>query len=309
MARKRLQQISASPVAEGVRFKVGTVTAFAVRRENKDVALRIRRERRPLRSMLERTPFVRGMHRLVTSVGDLIDGISESAELEPQHIARGSALSKGFARLFRARPEGLVALGTAIMIPFLLLGLIYVLPLAVETFVLPNLDLARAQVNAIICAVRVMGALLAVGLIARLRLMDRLCMYRGAINKVLNAYEARPRQMTQDAAAKASRIYRRSDAAFLTLVMLVSIVAFALIRTFTLPVQVLVRVLTVFVVAGVINEPIQLLERLRPKNPLRVLLAPYLWIERMFVIEPHRQMIEVAVYAFNAARENDDSLD
>ena len=27
----------------------------------------------------------------------------------------------------------------------------------------------------------------------------------------------------------------------------------------------------------------------------------------MFVIEPHRQMIEVAVYAFNAARENDDN--
>lgn len=307
MARKRAVEISASPVAEGVRFKVGTVTAFAVRRENKDVALRIRRERRPLRSMLNRTPFVRGMHRLVTSIGDLVDGISESAELDPQHIARGSAFARGFARLFRTRPEGLVALGTAIMIPFLMLGLIYVLPLAVETFILPGYDLSRAQVNAVICASRMFGAVLAVGLSARLKLMDRLCMYRGAINKVLNAYEAKPRPMTQDAAARASRIYHRSDTAFLTVVMLVSIVAFALVRTFTLPVQVLVRVLIVFVVAAVVNEPIRALENLRPGHPLGTLLTPYLWIERMFVIEPHRQMIEVAVYAFNAARENDDN--
>ncbi|MBQ6373085.1 MAG: DUF1385 domain-containing protein [Clostridia bacterium] len=306
MARRRYEQISASPVAEGVRFRIGTVTAFAVRRENKDVALRIRRERRPMRSMLSRMPFVRGIHRLITSVGDLIDGIGESAELQPQRIARGSALTQGIARLFRARPEGLVALGTAFMIPFLLLGLIYVLPLAVETFILPNLELTRPQVNAVICAVRTFGALLAVGLSARLRLMDRLCMYRGAINKVMNAYESKPHQVTQDTAAKASRVYRKSDAAFLTVVLLVSIVAFALIRTFTLPVQILVRVLVVFVVAAVVNEPIRALENTRARNPLRVLLIPYLWLERMFVIEPHSQMIEVAVYAFNAARENDD---
>ena len=305
MAKKRLEQISATPVAEGVRFKVGTVTAFAVRKENKDVALRIRRERRPLRSFMERTPFLRGMHRLVTAVTDLVDGISESSELAPQRIARGSALAQGFSKLFHVNAEGVVALGTAIMIPFLLLGLILVLPMAVETFVLPGFSLTRAAANGIVCATRALGALLAVGLCARLRLMDRLCMYRGAINKVLNAYEARRRPMTQDAAARASRVYHRSDTAFLTMVMLVSIVAFALIRTFTLPIQVLVRVLTIFVVAAVVNEPIRALEGLRPKHPLSVLLVPYLWIERMFVMEPHKQMVEVAVYAFNAAREND----
>ena len=271
------------------------------------MALRIRRERRPLRSAMERTPFLRGIHRLATSVFDLVDGISESSELQPQRITRGSAFAQGFSRLFRVKPEGIVALGTALMIPFLLLGLVYVLPLAVETFVLPGFELTRPWENGIVCAVRAFGALLAVGLCARLRLMDRLCMYRGAINKVLNAYEARRRPMTQDAAAKASRIYHKSDMAFLTVVLLVSIVAFAPIRTFTLPAQVLVRALTVCVVAAVVNEPIRTLENLRPKHPLALLLKPYLWIECMFVIEPHRQMIEVAVYAFNAARENDDA--
>ena len=46
MSRKKKLHLSASPVAEGVRFSVGSATAFAVRRKTKDVALRIRRELR-----------------------------------------------------------------------------------------------------------------------------------------------------------------------------------------------------------------------------------------------------------------------
>ena len=302
MAMHTMQPISASPVAEGVRFRVGTATAFAVRRENQDVALRIRRERRPLRSMLEKTPFVRGMLRLYTATFGLIDGISESAELKPQPALRRGAL----ARRLHLRVVGPAALLSAVMILLLLAGLMYVMPLAVETYALPDMQLSRAWTNGVMCAVRALGALMAVGLSARLRLVNRLCMYRGAINKVLNAYEEEPREMTQDMAAETSRVYHRSDAAFLTVVMVLSIVAFALIRTFTLPVQLLVRLLAMLVVAGVVNEPIQALERLSPKRRLSVLLKPYLWISRMFVIEPEKQMLEVAVYAFNAARENDD---
>ena len=51
-------------------------------------------------------------------------------------------------------------------------------------------------------------------------------------------------------------------------------------------------------------ENIYLLERLSAMNPLRVLRAPLMWLERMFVIEPHAQMVEVALCAFNAAKEN-----
>ncbi len=307
MARKRKLQISASPVAEGVRFRVGSAAAFAVRRESKDIALRIRRERRPFRDMLERLPFVRGMHRLVGSVAGLLDGISESSELEPQRIARGTRFEQAFARMFRIHPESLVAFTSAVLIPIILIGLIYALPRAAQVWLLPNFDLTRAGFNAIVCLIRVLGALLGIFLCTRLRVVRRLCMYQGAINKVLNAWEAdRKAEPTHAAAMEASRHYHKSDAMFVTLVALLSIVAFALIRTFTLPVQVLVRALAVLVIAGIVNEPIQALERMKPGRPLAKLLIPYLWLGRMFVMEPHSQMVEVAVYAFNAARENDE---
>ena len=42
-----INNISATTVAEGARFCIGDATAFAVRREGKDIALRIRREAVP----------------------------------------------------------------------------------------------------------------------------------------------------------------------------------------------------------------------------------------------------------------------
>ena len=305
MARKKKSPVSATPVAEGVRFRVGSATAFAVRRESKDVALRIRRERRPFRQFAEKVPFLRGMIRLVSSVGDLLDGIFESAELDPQRIAKGTRFEQRFAQLFRIHPEGMVAFGSAILILLILASLVAGVPAMVAYYLKPSPTLSRAAVNGIVCVIRVLGTFAAIWLCVRLRVVNRLRMYRGAINKVLNAYESGQKRMTHASAAMASRIYRKSDGAFVTIVVLLSIVAFALIRTFTLPVQLLVRILLMLVIAGVVDEPIRLIENLRPDHPLAVLRAPYMWLERMFVLEPHNQMVEVAVYAFNAAREND----
>ena len=298
------RNISAATVAEGARFSIGDATAFAVRREEKDIALRIRRERRPLRRAMENTPFVRGMLRLFLSVFGWLDGMNESWELEPQRIVKGNRLERRISDLFRIEPESLTGFLSGLLIPILLAGFMIGLPRAVETWVLPNFELTRPWVNGWMCVSRILGLTIALALCARLRVVNRLCMYRGAINKVLNAYEEKRRKPNLEEAEAASRIYHRSDAAFLTVVAVVSIVAFALIRTFTLPIQLLVRVLVILVAAAVVNEPIQALERLKPSNPVSKLLVPYLWLERLFVIEPHPQMVEVALCAFNAAREN-----
>ena len=44
MPNNERNRVHACPVAEGVRIQVGNATAFAVRQESKDVALRLRRE-------------------------------------------------------------------------------------------------------------------------------------------------------------------------------------------------------------------------------------------------------------------------
>ena len=298
--------IHATPVAEGVRIQVGNATAFAVRQESKDVALRLRREYHPARDAMERVPFLRGILRLVLSVADFLDGVAESAQLMPQQIVRGTRFEQRFAELFRIRPTSLVAAGSALAILFLIGALVIAGPWAMAKWVLSRFELSRTAINVLACATRVLCMLLCALLVPRLRVVNRFAMYRGAINKVLNAVPANADQdVTQAEAERASHLSRRSDAAFALEVLMLSVIAFALIRTFTLPVQVLVRALTVLAIAAVLNEPLRLLESARPIPPVNVLLAPHLLLERCFVRRAHAQMVEVAVYAFNAAKEND----
>ncbi len=295
--------IHASPVAEGVRFQIGSATAFAVRREGKDISLRIRREYHTVRNAMERIPFLRGILRLVNGTADFIDGVAESAQLQPQPIVKGSRFEQRFAELFRVNPTSFVAAGSAIVI-ILLLGLLVTAgPWALAKWVFPMWELSRPGMNAAACAARVLGGLICAALIPRLRVVSRFCMYRGAINKVENAAGGADPVRREDA-EKASRLTGRSDAAFTILVLLMSVIAFALVRTFTLPVQLLVRVLLVFIIAAVVNEPVRLLENHQQSAVCRVLLAPLRLLERLLVREPHPQMVEVAVCAYNAALEN-----
>lgn len=304
MSKYADRPIHACPVAEGVRFQIGSATAFAVRRESKDISLRIRREYHTARDAMERIPFVRGIIRLVGGAADFLDGIAESAQLEPQPIVKGSRFEQRFAELFRIKATSLVATGSALVILFLLVGLVLVGPWALVRWVLPQWELPRPAINAVACAARVLAGLICAALIPRLRVVSRLCMYRGAINKVLNSVEPGGRAR-RDTAAKAARFTGKSDAAFTVTVLLLSVIAFAFVRTFTLPVQLLVRALIVLIVAAVVNEPIHLLERALPHPAARALLALQRGLERLFVREPHEQMIETAVCAYNAALEND----
>ena len=146
---------------------------------------------------------------------------------------------------------------------------------------------------------------MSLSLIPRLRVVSRLCMYRGAINKVLNTPPEQDGQISREKAEQASHLSRRSDAAFAVTVLLLSVIAFALVRIDTLPVQLLVRVLTVLIIAAVLNEPLRLLENAAPNGFTNALLAFHLWLERRLTRAPHAQMVEVAVYAYNAALQND----
>ena len=295
--------IHASPVAEGTRIQIGSATAFAVRRESKDISLRIRREYHTARDAMERIPFLRGILRLVNGTADFIDGVAESAQLQPQSIVKGSRFEQRFAELFRVNPTSFVAAGSAIVIIVLLGTLVAAGPWALAKWVFPMWELSRTGMNAAACAARVLGGLICAALIPRLRVVSRFCMYRGAINKVENAAGGSEPVRREDV-EKAKRLTGRSDAAFTILMLLLSVIAFALVRTFTLPVQLLVRVLLVFIIAAVVNEPVQLLENHQQSAVCRVLLGPLRGLEWLLVREPHPQMVEVAVCAYNAALEN-----
>ena len=306
MAKYKNTEIHACPVAEGVRFQLGNATAFAVRRQNKNISVRVRRERHPMRAFWEQVPFVRGIIRLFIVLFGFLDSLSESSEMKPQDMSKGGRFTQRFSELFRLRPSALVGFMTGLAAIILMLGLGFAFPWAFEKYVLGRLSVTYLALNVIMTIVRIIGLILAVSLVSRLRILRRFLMYQGAINKVLNAYEYRGKNLNFTACEDQSPYHPRSDGVFVLLVAVLSIIAFAFLRTYTLHIQIIVRLLTIMAIAAIVNEPLHFLEDADPDGSIaRILLIPIYSMQRIFVIEPHPQMVEVALCAFNAVREND----
>lgn len=306
MAKYKNTEIFACPVAEGVRVHLGNATAFAVRQSPKDIAVRVRRERRPVRHFLEQLPFVRGIVRLLMALWGFMDSISESSEMHPQEVSRGNRFEQRFAELFRFKSTAMVAFISALVIVCLLPALVLGLPWIMEHHVLSGIALSRFQLNLIVVITRIVGLLTGVFIVARLRIVRRFCMYQGAINKVLNAYEYEGKQLLYKDTVDQSIYHPRSDSVFLLLVAIIAIIAFAFVQTYTLHIQIIVRLLMLLAIAAIVNEPLHFLENANPDNRFfHALLMPIYRLERLFVFEPHAQMVEVALCAFNDVRKND----
>lgn len=297
--------VLATPVAEGVRFEVGSATACAVRNRDKDISVRVFQESHAVRGILSRIPLLRGVARLFGAVSALFRGLDEAEELEPRSAVRGSAFTQEFARLFRTKPMTVSAFVSALLVPVILLAMMLGLPMLVEFGLAQIPGLPRAAVNIVCCLFRLLGALLSVYMICRLKVVNRLCMYRGAAGKVINAYEAYGSGLTHESVVLSPRLTDKSDGAFLIVVMLLSIAAFACVRTDVLLIQLGYRIAVILAAAAVSNEIILPLERANPNSSLAVIRRPLMELQHLFTIEPHNQMIEVALCAFRAACEND----
>ena len=298
MAKRK--HISGTPVAEGVRLEVGKYTVFAVRKADKDIAVRMRREPRDALRICMRMPFLRGAVRFVRGIYRFLDGISESAELKPQRVVRGTAAERGVARFLHVHPQSIVTLTSALLLLVLGFAFLFAAPQGAQKLLELHFDLTRSWVNGITCSVRICSFLLFIALAGQLRVLKRLRMYRCAVNMVLNCYEHRS-DLTPENAARYSRYARRSEAAFMIYVMVISMVLFSLIRTEVIWVTVLVRLLILLGVAAIVNEPFSSLETADRSIITRILRAPIELIQHMTTLEPHPQMLEVAVCAFQAA--------
>lgn len=307
MAKKKAKAptVIGIPGVEGVKFEYGSATACAVRNETRDITVRVRQENHFFRELVGSFPFVRGVVRLFRTFTTLFRALSETAALRPRTAIRGSSFARTFANLFRTSPLAMAAGFSAVLVPVILAVMMIALPMGAEFLLLSADALPRFAINAICCVVRVIGALLSVYMICRLRVINRLCMYRGAASKVINSCETSGPEAAHENAAISSRLTEKSDGAFAVLVMVLSIIAFAGVRIEGILLQLAFRAGTVILISGFVNEIILPLERAKSDSALAVLRRPLIALQRLFTIEPHNQMLEVALCAFRAAYEND----
>ena len=204
--------------------------------------------------------------------------------------AGGQGLGKGYT----------VAVGGMLLLSLVLgVGIFFLLPLLLAQATVGRVDqgfglqLSEGAIRIVIF----IGYLLIVGRAADVR---RTFQYHGAEHMSIHTLEGGD-PLTVEAARKYPTAHPRCGTEFLVVVLLVSILAFAVIGKLPPLMLVASRVLLVPVIAAVSYEILQLGARHRSHKLVRWLWSPGIWVQMITTRQPTDDMIEVAIVSLQRA--------
>jgi uncharacterized protein YqhQ len=165
-------------------------------------------------------------------------------------------------------------------------------------------SLGFVVVEGIIRVGLVLGYLSVIALLPDVR---RVFQYHGAEHKTINAFESGwPLEVSS--VRRASLLHPRCGTGFLLVVLVVSVIVFSVVALFhpNWFWLIMSRVLAIPVIAGAGFELIRFMARHRYNPVVKVLLLPVLGTQKFTTREPTDDMLEVAIVAFNSAREGEE---
>ncbi len=236
-------------------------------------------------------PFVRGLaligEQLHLGMKSLIWSANQNAGANEVEIGKKEITGS-------VAVAGVFALAVFFLLPLLLAGV------AVHR----SGSFGFVLVEGLIRLVLVLGYLAAISLLPDVR---RVFQYHGAEHKTINAFES-GWQLDVPSVRRASTLHPRCGTGFLLVVLVVSVAVFSVVAIFHPNWFWLVasRVLAIPIIAGAGFESIRFMARHRKNPVIRVLLLPVLGTQKFTTREPSDDMLEVAITAFNSAREGEE---
>ncbi len=179
----------------------------------------------------------------------------------------------------------------------LFLGLFIVLPAIAFRWVGHRVS-SSVIVNALEGVFRVLLFLAYLVLIGRAKEIRRVFEYHGAEHMTIAAYE-HDEHLEPENIEPYSTLHVRCGTNFLLIVMLLTILVFALFGNPGLVWRVLSRIVAIPLIAGAAYEMLRLGARYPDAALMRALMAPGLWLQKITTQQPDREQIEVAIASFN----------
>jgi len=269
-------------VIEGVMMKGPRETSLAVRRPDGSIVV----EKEPNSDLGKRFPFLkwpllRGSYVLIESMAVGIRMLNRSANLsldeEQEELSSAEILV-----------TGLIALLMAVV-------LFLALPTAIVHFTRQFIGGVLGQ-NLVEGLIRIVFFLAYVFAISKMQEIQRVFMYHGAEHKSILTLEA-GEDLTVDEARKHSTLHPRCGTSFLLVVMVISILVFALLGEGTLFYRIWSRLAVFPVVAGLGYEFIRFSGKYYRHPWARILIIPGLWLQKLTTREPDDEQLEVALAA------------
>lgn len=136
--------------------------------------------------------------------------------------------------------------------------------------------------------------------------IQRVFAYHGAEHKTVNAYEGGA-ELTPAAVSAYPTSHTRCGTAFLLTLMVLSLLIFTLLGPLPLAWRLISRVLLIPVIAGIAYEYIRWTANHIQSPIVMALVKPNLALQRLTTRQPDEKMLEVAIAAFQAMREAEET--
>lgn len=283
-------------VIEGVMMRGSRALSVAVRNPQGDIVVHTEPlDMRIYGGRLARIPFLRGLTMLWDALGLGIRSLLFSAEVALQEEGEKSETDGPPEKVFEGPLQWtLVAFSLAMSIL-----LFFVLPTFLAHLIerVMGLDQSAFAVNFVEGMIRLallIGYIWAIGLMADVK---RLYGYHGAEHKTINAYEAGA-ELTPDIVAKFPLEHPRCGTAFLLSVVVISILIYSLLPPLDLLPRILSRLILLPVIAGIAYEFLKFTAAHQGNAFIRLITRPNLALQRLTTREPEKDMLAVAIAAF-----------
>ena len=279
--------IGGQAVMEGVMMKNKDHYALAVRLSDGSIFLEDAHTKDLVQNQFVRKiPIIRGVIQFIESMTLGIKTLTKSASFfdeEEEEMDPGKTKA---------------ALTLAVVLAVILaIGLFMVLPYGVSLLFskvirsVTALSLLEGGIRLIIFFHYVFG-------ISKMNEIKRVFMYHGAEHKCINCIE-HGMDLTIENVRASSRLHKRCGTSFLLIIMMFSILFFALIQFSSPWLRLISRLLLIPIIAGVSYEFLKLAGK-RDSFLINLLSKPGLWMQKLTTGEPDDTMIEVGIKAVDA---------
>ncbi len=312
---KHITSIGGQAVLEGVMMRGPYKTAVAVRKPDGCIECKIDENGAKKKSAFAKLPIIRGCVNFVESLVIGMKALMFSAEFidieddEPSE----SKFDKWLEEKFGDKIKDIVIYVAIALSLVMSIGLFILLPTAITQglgWIISRIGFSDfAKSGAFISTsegiIKLVIFLFYMFLVSKMDDMKRVFAYHGAEHKTIACYEA-GEELTVENVRKHTRFHPRCGTSFLLIVMVVSVILFALLPSFAeygevakLFLRMGTRLLLLPIVAGVSYEFIKLAGK--GKNScVKALTKPGLWLQRWTTNEPDDSQIEVAIASMKA---------
>jgi uncharacterized protein YqhQ len=285
-------RVGGQAVIEGVMMRSPNSMAVAVRRPNGEIV--VKRERLDFfseKKFFSKLPLVRGVINLLSALVLGMKALNFSANQSLEEEQEVSSWTMGLTFTF--------ALCFGIFLFFLV-------PLFLTKwlrFTIPMVSTSGILFNLVDGMIRLMIFLAYLWAISFFKEVRRIFEYHGAEHKSIFAFES-GELLVADRVRNFSYLHPRCGTSFLLIVMVVSILVFALIpHQLAFGYKVASRVVFIPLIAGLAYEIIRFADQKRERKSMQYFIKPGLWLQRLTAREPSEDQIEVALRALHEVLE------